>query len=220
MTQKPARREVGLRVLHQIPLLIALVALWMALWASVSWVSLATGLLVAVFVNRFFYLPPVELSGRLNLGWGILFLVRFFRDVVVASFQVAWFALRPRPIPRSSVVAVQLLTRSDLIMTLSAIAVSLVPGSLILEADRERSILYVHAFATERPEDVENARRTVLTTEQRIVLAIGSREDVWRVNRVRTATGLPALAASRRQQAYERDRDRSAAGQLEHRSDP
>ena len=60
----------------------------------------------------------------------------------------------------------------------------------------------------------------MLLTEQRIVLAIGSREDVWRINRVRTATGQRSLAASRQQRAYERDRDRSAAQQLERRSDP
>jgi multicomponent Na+:H+ antiporter subunit E len=215
MRQKPARGELGLRVLHQLPLLIALVLLWMALWGNASWLTLVSGAIVAIFVNRFFYLPPVELSGRLNPGWGVLFLIRFFRDVVVASFQVAWFAVRPRQIPRSSVVAVQLRTRSDLIMTLCAIAVSLVPGSLILEADRERSILYLHAFATERPEDVENVRRTVLLTEQRIVLAIGSREDVWRINRVRTATGQRSIAASRQQRDYERDRERSAAQQLQ-----
>ena len=89
---------------------------------------------------------------------GHLFLGRFFRDVVVASFQVA---VRPAAQADPALLGhgVQLRTRSDLIMTLGAIAISLVPGSLVLEADRERSILYLHAFATKRPEDVENARR-------------------------------------------------------------
>lgn len=173
--------EVRRRLLQQLPLLVGLVLLWMVLWNQFTVLSLVTGVAVAVIVTRFFYLPPVELPGRINPWYTLVFLAHFFLDVALASFQVAFQALNPRPIPRSSVIGIQLRTRSDLIMTLDAIAMSLVPGSLVVEADRERGILYLHTFATRTKDDVEAMRRKVLVVEARIVRAIGSREDLVRI---------------------------------------
>lgn len=176
-----SRREVGRRFLQQLPLLLALVLLWMVLWGQFTLLSALTGLIVALAVTRFFYLPPADFSGRINPWYTLVFLMFFFADVAVASFQVAFQALNPRQIPRSSVIGIQLHTRSDLIMTLDAIAMSLVPGSLVVEVDRERSILYLHTFATRTLKDVEAMRRKVLVVEARIVRAIGSRADLERL---------------------------------------
>ncbi len=185
MSEEPrdGRREVRQRLWQQLPLLVALVVLWMVLWGQFTGLSLVTGIVVAVVVTRVFYLPPVELSGRINLWYTLVFLAHFFLDVAVASFQVAFQALAPKRIPHSSVIGIQLRTRSDLVMTLDAIAMSLVPGSLVVEADRERSILYLHTFATESQEDVEAMRRKVLVVEARIVRAIGSRANLARIRR-------------------------------------
>lgn len=176
-----AKGELRGRIWRQLPLLIGLVVLWMVLWGSVTWLSFFTGVIIAILVTRVFYLPPVELSGRVNLWYSVVFLAHFLLDVAVASFTVAFQALAPRPIPHSSVIGIQLRTRSDLIMTLDAIAMSLVPGSLVVEADRERSILYLHTFATKTTDDVELMRKKVLVVEARIVRAIGSRADLRRI---------------------------------------
>ena len=80
---------------------------------------------------------------------------------------------------------------------------SLVPGSLIVEADRQDDILYLHALGTETPEDVEQVRAGVLAVEERIVRAIGSRDDVRRVNLSRAERSLPPLITGRRQSAWE-----------------
>lgn len=171
------RKEVGRRLWRQLPLLIALVALWMSLWGDFSWLSALTGTIVAITVTRVFYLPPVDLSGRFNLWYAAVFFFHFARDVVVASFQVAFQAITPH-VPRNSIIAIQLRTRSDLIMTLDAIAMSLVPGSLVVDVDRERSILYLHTFDTESADDVEAMRRQGLIVEARIVRALGSHDDL------------------------------------------
>jgi multicomponent Na+:H+ antiporter subunit E len=170
-------------LLHQIPMLIWLVVLWMLLWGSFTLLTLLTGAIVALLVTRVFYLPPLALSGRFNPWWALVFAVHFAYDLFRASIQVAWIAVDPRKVPRSSVVAVQLRSRSDLIMTLVSIAISLVPGSLVVEADRLRGVLYVHALATDTLDDVEYARATVLVVERRIVRALGSREDYERIEK-------------------------------------
>ena len=188
---------------RQVPLLVWLVVLWLFLWDQVSVLSIVTGLVLALLVTRVFYLPPVELPDRVNPLGVLLFIVRFIVDLVRASFQVAWMAIDPRRVPTSSIIAVQLSTKSDLSLTLTALAVSLVPGSLIVEADRQDDILYLHALGTETPEDVEKVRAGVLAVEERIVRAIGSRDDVRRVNLSRAERSLPPLISGRRQSAWE-----------------
>ena len=175
------KKHLRVRMLHQLPLIVVLVVLWMLLWGNVSWLNLVTGLVLAVFVTRVFYLPPVELTGRLHPWHLAVFVGNFAWQLVTASFQVAAQAFAPRPISRNAVIAVQLYTRSDLIMTLTAITLSLIPGSLVLEADREKSILYLHVLSTPDTAAVEKARAAVLLIERRIVHALGSRADLERL---------------------------------------
>jgi multicomponent Na+:H+ antiporter subunit E len=189
--------------LLQLPLLVWLVVLWLLLWGQVSVMSVLTGILLALLVTRLFYLPPVDFSGRFHVYWALAFAWHFAVDLVRGSVFVAWQAVDPRGVPVNSVLAVQLHTRSDIIMTLTAEAISLIPGSLVVEVDRERSLLYVHALGTPDDAAAEKARRTVLVVEERIVRAIGSEHDVWMVNRERTAAGRPPLRRDARQRRYE-----------------
>jgi multicomponent Na+:H+ antiporter subunit E len=178
--QRAGDRKLRVRLWRQLPLLLVLVVLWMLLWGNISWLNLVTGLVLAVVVTRLFYLPPVDLSGRFNLFWFAVFAADFVWQLVVASFQVAVQAFAPHPVRSNSVVGVQLFTRSDFIMTLTAIALSLIPGSLVLEVDRERSLLYLHVLNTPDAAAVEKARSAVLLIERRLVRALGSREDLER----------------------------------------
>jgi multicomponent Na+:H+ antiporter subunit E len=180
MTDREQRQHVRWRIWQQLPLLVALVVLWMLLWGTISWISVLSGLIVAVVVTRVFYLPPVELSGRFNPLWFIVFLARFFVDLVAASFLVVAQAFRPRGIQSNAVIAVDLVTRSDFITTLTAITISLIPGSLVVEVDRDRSILYLHAIGIENLDEAERVRRRVLSVERSLVRAVGTRQDMER----------------------------------------
>jgi len=193
----------GQGFLLQLPLLVWLIVLWLLLWGTVTVMSVLTGALLALIVTRLFYLPPVDLSGRFSVYWGLAFAWHFAVDLVRASVHVAWQAVDPRGVPVNAVLAVQLHTRSDLIMTLTAEAISLVPGSLVVEIDREQSLLYVHALGAPDEAAVAKVRRTVLVVEERIVSALGSEHDVWLINRERRATGRPPLRLSARQRRYE-----------------
>lgn len=180
MSNREQRREDRSYGLLQLPLLVVLVVLWMLLWGSISLLTILTGIVLAVVVNLFFYLPPVEFSGRFNLFWFLVFLVRFAGELLLGSFQVAFQAVTPKGIERNSVIAVRMRTRSDFIMTLTAITLSLVPGSLAIDADRLRHVLYIHVLNTLKPDDVEVLRGRALGVERRLARALGSHEDVRR----------------------------------------
>ncbi|BDZ64204.1 Na+/H+ antiporter subunit E [Agromyces mangrovi Wang et al. 2018] len=172
---------------RQLPLLVLLVALWLFLWDEVTVMSVVTGVLLAILVTRVFYLPPVLLSGRFNPWRGLLLGLRMIVDVATASIEVAFRAVNPRYTPTNAIIAVQLHTHSDLVMTLTAEAITVVPGTVVVDVDRERAVLYLHALGTVTDEDVERTRRHVLGTEERIVLAVGTHEEAESVRAERRA---------------------------------
>lgn len=180
--EAPATRtELRWAFWTHLPLLVALVVLWMLLWGAFSWLNLVTGVILALLVTRVFFLPAVDLSGRFHLGWFLVFLGRFFGSLFVASFQVAFQAFSPKGIQHNGVLAVQLVSRSDFIMTMTALAISLLPGSLVLEVDRQSSILYVHILGSADESELEGHRADTLAVERRLIMAIGSRDDVVRI---------------------------------------
>jgi multicomponent Na+:H+ antiporter subunit E len=175
------KRGLWVRVWRQLPFFVWLVALWMMLWGQWSWTSFLTGVVGAVVVTRVFRLPPVELSGRVNLWYGAIFIVEFLVALVRGSLTVAWQVLDFRRQPGAAIVAVPLRVDDDLIMTHTAVTASLIPGSLIVDADRDRRILYLHVIGVRSARDVERQRESVRAWERRIVLAVGSRAQVGRV---------------------------------------
>jgi multicomponent Na+:H+ antiporter subunit E len=176
------KRTVAQQVWRQLPFFVWLVALWMLLWGQFTMLAFVTGLIAAIAVTRVFRLPPVELSGRVNLWYGALFVLAFIAAVVRGSLTVAWQVLDLRRQPGTAIIAVPLRIDDDLIMTHTGITASLIPGSLIVEADRDRRILYLHVIGVRDERDVEAQRASVLRWERRIVMAVGSRAQVAQVN--------------------------------------
>jgi multicomponent Na+:H+ antiporter subunit E len=159
---------------RQLPFFLWLIALWMLLWGQFTWLSFLIGLVAAVVVTRVFQLPPVELSGRVNLWWGMLFVLEFLVALVRGSLTVAWQVVDPRRQPGAAIIAVPLVTDDDLIMTHTAVTASLIPGSLIVDADRDRRILYLHVIGVRDDVGLERHRASVRHWEARIVRAVGS----------------------------------------------
>lgn len=182
-------------VWRQLPFFVWLVALWMLLWGQFTVLSALTGFVVAIFVTRVFRLPPVELSGRVNLWWGAVFFAEFLGALVWGSLTVAWQVLDFRRQPGAAVIAVPLVIDDDLIMTHTAVTSSLIPGSLVLELDRDRRILYLHAIGVRGQRGLEKQRADVQHWEERIVRAVGSRAQVEHVRAAkaeRAAAGVKA----------------------------
>ncbi|HEU5129474.1 MAG TPA: Na+/H+ antiporter subunit E [Glycomyces sp.] len=176
-TRKPTKRD---RIRDHITAVVFLTLVWNLLWGAFTWANLITGILVAVAVLVFFPLPPVVFVGRLRPIGLIRFALRFIADLVVASVQVAMLAFRFGRHPTSAIVAVPLRIHSDLNMTLVGEAVSLVPGSLIVEADRRTATLYIHMLGVEDHEHLERLRKDVWLLEDRIARALGSDEELRR----------------------------------------
>lgn len=176
MTAPPNRR-----VRDRLIAVGALTAMWMLLWGVFSWATFLSGLIVCAVVIAAFPLPPVTFAGRPRPVNLVRFTVKFFTDLVQASAHLAWTAFRFRYEAHSAVIAVRLTVRSDLNLTLCGEAVSLIPGSLIVDTDRDAGVLYIHVFDVNDRQAVEQYRREVHALEARIVRAIGSDAELKQI---------------------------------------
>lgn len=162
----------------ELPLIVFLGFFWMAVWQDFSLGTLIIGVVYATIVVRLFYLPPLRGTGRINLFWGLVFAVRFLGKMVMASFQVSWIAVAHGPRVKNSIIAVQLRSHDDLIVTLTGHALALVPGSLVLDVDRTTATLYLHCLNVTDEHDAERIRQDALRTEALIIRTCGNRSDL------------------------------------------
>ncbi|MBN7793954.1 Na+/H+ antiporter subunit E [Microbacterium esteraromaticum] len=164
-------------LLLQLPFLLWLVVLWMLLWHQFTPLALVSGLIVAIFVTRVFRLPTVELVGRVNLWYVLVFVVLFLGAVVAGAISVAIQVFDFRRQPGAAIIEIPLRYADDIVMTHVAVTASLIPGSLVAESDRDRRILYLHVIGVRNRADVDAFRDGVLRWEKRIVRAVGSPEQ-------------------------------------------
>lgn len=157
-------------------LLIALV--WVLLWDRVTLGNVVNGLIIGTVVTQVFPLPSIQYFGRLR-PWRLVVLMAWFAQaLVVAATQIAFATLDPRPSKGGSIVEVRLRTESEFYMTIVSVFVSLVPGSIVVEARRSAHILYVHGFHVTTAEELEELRQDVLDIETRVVRAIGTDAEI------------------------------------------
>jgi multicomponent Na+:H+ antiporter subunit E len=166
------------RLRHQVPLLAWLVVVWMLLWGTWSWANLISGLLVALTVLTLLPLPHVVGGARVRPLPLLAFLGHFAVDLFASGAEVAWQALRPGGVHRTAIVQVQLRADSDLLLTMVAEATSLVPGSLVLDLDREHRVMTLHLLPVRDLGDVERKKAGVLVVEERLVRAFGAPADL------------------------------------------
>jgi len=189
MSLHPRRRGA---VAFQVVAVLWLTLVWVGLWGTLSPANVLAGLAIALLVVRGLPMPSIDYHGHPRLGRLLLLAGRLVVDLVVASTQVALLALGRRT-PQSAVIRVRLRSQSDLYLTLTAQLVSLVPGSVVVEAHRISGTLYVHVLDVART-GIEAERRAVLAVEERVLLALASLDELDRAGL--TGQGSLAVPAS------------------------
>ncbi|MFX4272208.1 Na+/H+ antiporter subunit E [Propionibacteriaceae bacterium Y1685] len=157
---------------------IALAVVWVLLWGQLSVANVVLGVAVGLLVTLVFPLPPISFHGRLRPWGAIRMVLRLLYDLVVSSFIVVVRVFQFGRTFDNAVLRVPLRSHSDLYMTLTAELTCLVPGSVVLEARRASDTIYIHVMDVRGPEDLEAARRGTLASEQRVLRALGSAEEL------------------------------------------
>lgn len=148
-----------------------LTVVWVVLWRSPTLLTVVGGVAVALLVLVAFPLPRVRVKLRLH-PWGLVVLVsRFLWDLTVASIHVAWLAIAHGPTTRGAVMDIQLVAKEELLQTITAELVALVPGTVVIDLDARQRLLTLHALEVENDKDAQRVRRNVRAQEARVVRA-------------------------------------------------
>lgn len=171
----PSRR---LRFRFQGRAVVLLAAVWVLLWGDPSLLNILFGLVLGWLITVVFWLPPIRYYGRVHL-WRVLVLaIVQLRDLAVASVQVAAAAFRRDPGLRPGVIRVDLRSNNDLYQVAVAQLISIVPGTLVVEAVRHPRALYLHVFDLPDEAAIEHQRAHALAIERRFVRAFGTADEI------------------------------------------
>jgi multicomponent Na+:H+ antiporter subunit E len=156
-----------------------LMLVWVLLWGKVSAANIVGGLVIAVVITVLLPLPPVPVEGRVHLLSLLRLLMVVGYELVLSSLQVAWLAIRPGPPPRTAVLRTRLAIKSDLVLALAVNIITLIPGSMVLEVDQERRLLYVHVIDVGNDKAVARFYNQIEQIE-RLLVAAFERDADWR----------------------------------------
>jgi multicomponent Na+:H+ antiporter subunit E len=156
-----------------------LVLVWILLWGTVSAANILSGLAVALLITLLLPLPAVPIEGRVHplSLLRLVFTVAYY--LVLSSVQVAWLAVKPGPPPLSAVLRAHLAVKSDLVLALAVNIFNLIPGSIVLEIDQSRRMLYMHVIDVGSDRAVSRFYSQVSVVE-RLLVASFEREADWR----------------------------------------
>ena len=155
-----------------------LMLVWVLLWGKASPANIIGGFAVALVVTVLLPLPAVPVEGKVHpLSLLRLILVVAY-ELVLSSLQVAWLAIKPGPPPRSAVLRAGLAIKSDLVLALAVNIITLIPGSMVLEIDQERRLIYVHVIDVGSETTVARFYRQVAQME-RLLVAAFERDADW-----------------------------------------
>ncbi len=132
----------GWLTLRRLVTVAALVAAWCALWGEVSVANLLSGVIVAAVVSA----SGIGTAGR--GGIRLRPLARFVGlvavDLVISTVTVAREILTPTDYTEEAIIAVPVPAETRSHLLLMIVAVTLTPGTAVVDADPEGGMLYLH----------------------------------------------------------------------------
>lgn len=123
-------------------MILSLVATWCVLWGAVSAANVLSGAVVALVVTAPGLGDPLpggfRLVPLLRLSWVVLV------DSVKSTVEVSGEILTPGDQSSESIVAITVPPRARRHMLFYTAAITLTPGTVVVDTDVEAGILYIH----------------------------------------------------------------------------
>jgi multicomponent Na+:H+ antiporter subunit E len=146
---------------------------WCALWGTISVANISSGVLVSLVV----LVSGVGPSGRggIRIGPLLRFALLVLLDLVKSSFTVAWEILTPTDYTEEAIIAVDAPVNTRHHLLLLVVAVTVTPGTAVIDTDPDTGTLYVHVLHADKADDV---RAHVLELSELACRALPVPEDV------------------------------------------
>lgn len=131
--------------------IVGLIAIWCGLWGAISVANIASGAVVAVLSCALGFGVPSNLGVRVVplMRLGKLVLV----DLVKSTFHVAAEVLTLADRTVESIVEVYVPKVGRMHFLLLVVAITLTPGTAVVETREERGVIYLHLLHHNRREE-------------------------------------------------------------------
>lgn len=159
---------------------IVLFLLAFLVWSLLNWVPdwqhLVVGIFIALFVaymtGDLFVKRPHVLKHPLRYWYFLAYyLPVFLWECFKANVDVAYRVAHPRLPISPGIVKVKTNLKTDTGLTFLANSITLTPGTLCVDIDRDNGVLYVH-WIDVKAKDVESATKIVVERFERILRRI------------------------------------------------
>ncbi|MEO0495622.1 MAG: Na+/H+ antiporter subunit E [Actinomycetota bacterium] len=134
--------------IRRVILIVGLVAAWCALWNQLSFANVASGLVIAIIVSHRTIGPPGV--GRVRIRPLLTFGAIVGQDLVMSTFNVAYEVITPTDYTEEAIIGVDLPGNARAHMMLIAVAVTVTPGTAVIDVDPDTSRIYLHILHAER----------------------------------------------------------------------
>ncbi len=151
-----------------------LLGVWLALFGSVTWVSVIGGLAVALVIQWLFPLPHQSGTWRIRPLSLIFLVVKFLWDLLRAGLHVAALVLFPKP-REDMIIACEIRSNNPVYLAILVAMTSLIPGTIVMQIDRKERRIYLHVLDAKFQGGTSGVRAATLAQEARILRATASK---------------------------------------------
>jgi len=149
-------------------------------WCFLNWVPDSQHLIVGVFVaalvafltGDLFITRPYVLKHPWRYWYFIAYyLPVFLWELIKANVDVAYRVLHPDLPISPGIVKVKTILKSDTALTFLANSITLTPGTMSVDIDRDNGFLYIH-WINVKAKDVEKATEIIVGRFEKILMKI------------------------------------------------
>mgnify|MGYP002652660570 CR=1 FL=1 len=162
----------------QFAVLIWLAVVYVWLWGVISVANIVSGLVIGALIMFALPLPRVPVAGRVHPLSIVVLLGSIVYYALESSLQIAWLAIRPKAPPITGVLRVRMEIKSDMVLVLFCDTLNLIPGTMVLEIDKDRRLVYVHVLDVGSDAAVNTFYRSTHRLE-RLFISAFERDVEW-----------------------------------------
>ncbi|MCX7001413.1 MAG: Na+/H+ antiporter subunit E [Candidatus Sumerlaeota bacterium] len=148
---------------------------WLGLTWSLKWLSVLAGALTSLFVAFYTWdmFNPRFSTAHLfsRILWFLYYIPVFLWEAVKANLDVAYRVVHPSVPINPGIVKIKTELKSDLGLAFLANSITLTPGTMSVDIDKEKGYIYIHWIAV-KDKEIEKATRIISGTFEPILRRI------------------------------------------------
>jgi len=149
-------------------------------WCFLNWIPDSQHIIVGIFVAAFVAFLTGDLfitrPHVLKHPWRYWYFVAYYLpvflwEIIKANLDVAYRVLHPDLPINPGIVRVKTILKSDTALTFLANSITLTPGTMSVDIDKDNGILYIH-WINVRAKDAESATKIIVQRFEKILKKI------------------------------------------------